>query len=88
MEISGRSSDRFRQRKWKTIQIQHNHRTKIQLTTMTLHVPLQSYPAVTDFLRSGLFHRAGDANSFAGDAYIKLVCSPNNPDGAIRDSIH
>ncbi|KAF7021189.1 hypothetical protein CFC21_034176 [Triticum aestivum] len=46
-----------------------------------------SYPAVTDFLRSGLFRWAGDANSFVGDAYIELVCSPNNPDGAIRDAV-
>ncbi|KAI5004981.1 hypothetical protein ZWY2020_032224 [Hordeum vulgare] len=46
-----------------------------------------SYPAVTDFLRSSLFRWAGDANSFVGDAYIELVCSPNNPDGAIRDAV-
>nr|CCF55441.1 hypothetical protein [Brachypodium sylvaticum] len=46
-----------------------------------------SYPAVTDFLRSGLFQWAGDANSFKGDEYIELVCSPNNPDGAIRDAV-
>ena len=46
-----------------------------------------SYPAVTDFLRSGLFRWAGDANSFVGDSYIELVCSPNNPDGAIRDAV-
>jgi L-tryptophan--pyruvate aminotransferase len=42
---------------------------------------------VTDFLRSGLFHWGGDANSFAGDTYIELVCSPNNPDGAIREAV-
>lgn len=46
-----------------------------------------SYPAVTDFLRSGLFRWAGDANSFKGDEYIELVCSPNNPDGALRDAV-
>nr|WKK20677.1 tryptophan aminotransferase related 2 protein TAA1 [Agrostis stolonifera] len=46
-----------------------------------------SYPAVTDFLRSGLFRWGGDANSFEGDAYIELVCSPNNPDGAIREAV-
>nr|BAJ91897.1 predicted protein [Hordeum vulgare subsp. vulgare] len=46
-----------------------------------------SYPAVTDFLRSSLFRWAGDANSFVGDAYIELVCSPNNPGGAIRDAV-
>ncbi|XP_040378013.1 tryptophan aminotransferase-related protein 2-like [Oryza brachyantha] len=46
-----------------------------------------SYPAVTDFLRSGLFRWAGDADTFAGDSYIELVCSPNNPDGAIREAV-
>uniref|UniRef100_A0ACD5VM96 Uncharacterized protein n=1 Tax=Avena sativa TaxID=4498 RepID=A0ACD5VM96_AVESA len=45
-----------------------------------------SYPAVTDFLQSGLFRWGGDANSFEGDSYIELVCSPNNPDGAIREA--
>uniref|UniRef100_A0ACD5VDW5 Uncharacterized protein n=1 Tax=Avena sativa TaxID=4498 RepID=A0ACD5VDW5_AVESA len=45
-----------------------------------------SYPAVTDFLRSGLFRWGGDANSFEGESYIELVCSPNNPDGAIREA--
>uniref|UniRef100_A0A0E0MRX1 tryptophan transaminase n=1 Tax=Oryza rufipogon TaxID=4529 RepID=A0A0E0MRX1_ORYRU len=46
-----------------------------------------SYPAVTDFLRSGLFRWAGDADAFKGDSYIELVCSPNNPDGAIREAV-
>ncbi|KAK1661810.1 hypothetical protein QYE76_049969 [Lolium multiflorum] len=46
-----------------------------------------SYPAVTDFLRSGLFRWGGDADTFVGDAYIELVCSPNNPDGAIREAV-
>ncbi|TVU21625.1 hypothetical protein EJB05_31274, partial [Eragrostis curvula] len=46
-----------------------------------------SYPAVTDFLQSGLFRWAGDANSFTGDSYIELVCSPNNPDGSIREAV-
>ncbi|KAL5220624.1 hypothetical protein ABZP36_025337 [Zizania latifolia] len=46
-----------------------------------------SYPAVTDFLRSGLFRWAGDASSFEGDDYIELVCSPNNPDGTIREAV-
>jgi len=46
-----------------------------------------SYPAVTDFLQSGLFRWAGDANTFNGDTYIELVCSPNNPDGAIREAV-
>ncbi|PAN32467.1 hypothetical protein PAHAL_5G488800 [Panicum hallii] len=46
-----------------------------------------SYPAVTDFLQSGLFRWAGDASSFEGDTYIELVCSPNNPDGTIREAV-
>ncbi|KAK3164001.1 hypothetical protein QOZ80_1AG0011260 [Eleusine coracana subsp. coracana] len=46
-----------------------------------------SYPAVTDFLQSGLFKWAGDANAFNGDTYIELVCSPNNPDGSIREAV-
>ncbi|KAL6848111.1 hypothetical protein ACP4OV_022239 [Aristida adscensionis] len=46
-----------------------------------------SYPAVTDFLRSGLFRWAGDAGEFKGDACIELVCSPNNPDGSIREAV-
>ncbi|KAF0921203.1 hypothetical protein E2562_039313 [Oryza meyeriana var. granulata] len=46
-----------------------------------------SYPAVTDFLRSGLFRWAGDADTFEGDSYIELVCSPNNPDGTIREAV-
>jgi len=48
---------------------------------------VQSYPAVTDFLQSGLFRWTGDANTFKGDTYIELVCSPNNPDGAIREAV-
>ncbi|URE43731.1 Allinase [Musa troglodytarum] len=46
-----------------------------------------SYPAVTDYLQSGLYRWAGDASMFDGDAYIELVCSPNNPDGSIREAI-
>ncbi|WOL01235.1 tryptophan aminotransferase-related protein 2-like [Canna indica] len=45
-----------------------------------------SYPAVTDYLRSGLYRWAGDASTFNGDTYIELVCSPNNPDGSIREA--
>lgn len=48
----------------------------------------QSYPAVTDFLRSGLYRWAGDARSFNGDGpYIELVCSPNNPDGYMTEPV-
>ncbi|CAN6353901.1 unnamed protein product, partial [Urochloa humidicola] len=43
-----------------------------------------SYPPQTDLQLSGLYRWAGDANTFAGGECIELVCSPNNPDGAIR----
>ncbi|KAG6517189.1 tryptophan aminotransferase-related protein 1-like isoform X2 [Zingiber officinale] len=47
-----------------------------------------SYPAVTDYLRSGLYRWAGDASAFKGNnIYIELVCSPNNPDGSIREAV-
>ncbi|CAL9115699.1 unnamed protein product [Musa acuminata var. zebrina] len=46
-----------------------------------------SYPTVTDYLRSGLYRWAGDASTFEGDAYIEFVCSPNNPDGSIREAV-
>uniref|UniRef100_A0A0A9GLY8 Alliinase C-terminal domain-containing protein n=1 Tax=Arundo donax TaxID=35708 RepID=A0A0A9GLY8_ARUDO len=36
---------------------------------------------------SGHYRWAGDANVFTGDEYIELVCSPNNPDGAIREAV-
>jgi L-tryptophan--pyruvate aminotransferase len=48
---------------------------------------VQSYPAVTDFLKSGRYRWAGDANTFEGDEYIELVCSPSNPDGGIREAV-
>lgn len=51
----------------------------------------QSYPVVTDYLRSGLFQWAGDAAAFKqsseSDAYIELVTSPNNPDGKVQQAI-
>uniref|UniRef100_A0A0D3G3Q7 Alliinase C-terminal domain-containing protein n=1 Tax=Oryza barthii TaxID=65489 RepID=A0A0D3G3Q7_9ORYZ len=46
-----------------------------------------SYPAVTDFLKSGLYRWAGDAKMFDGDTYVELVCSPSNPDGGIREAV-
>ncbi|KAL6608289.1 hypothetical protein ACP70R_041352 [Stipagrostis hirtigluma subsp. patula] len=46
-----------------------------------------SYPSVTNFLNSGLYRWAGDANLFDGDACVELVCSPNNPDGGIRKAV-
>lgn len=55
-------------------------------------VCLQSYPVVTDYLRSALFHWAGDATTFKQrsgneEAYIELVTSPNNPDGRIQHAV-
>ncbi|XP_050206984.1 L-tryptophan--pyruvate aminotransferase 1-like [Mercurialis annua] len=47
-----------------------------------------SYKDETDFLRSGLYKWEGDAYEFDKDEpYIEVVTSPNNPDGAIRDSV-
>ncbi|TVU17288.1 hypothetical protein EJB05_33308, partial [Eragrostis curvula] len=46
-----------------------------------------SYPSVTNYLNSGLYRWAGDANTFNGDTCIELVCSPNNPDGGIRKAV-
>ncbi|CAN6340776.1 unnamed protein product [Urochloa humidicola] len=46
-----------------------------------------SYPPQTDLQLSGLYLWAGDANTFAGGECIELVCSPNNPDGAIREAV-
>ncbi|RWW20990.1 hypothetical protein GW17_00014875 [Ensete ventricosum] len=48
---------------------------------------MQSFPRVTDYLRSGLYRWSGDAAKFEGDAYIEVVCSPNNPDGSIREAV-
>ena len=47
----------------------------------------QSYPPQTDLQLSGLYRWAGDANTFAGGESIELVCSPNNPDGAVREAV-
>nr|ACG37470.1 alliin lyase precursor [Zea mays] len=46
-----------------------------------------SYPPQTDLLLSDFYRWAGDANTFTGDECIELVCSPNNPDGAIREAV-
>ena len=49
---------------------------------------LQCYPEATDFLRSGLYKWAGDAQNFEKDGrYIEIVTSPNNPDGTIREAV-
>lgn len=41
-------------------------------------------------IKSRLFHWAGDASTFEGGgnlSFIEMVCSPNNPDGAIRRAV-
>ncbi|KAL8142414.1 hypothetical protein V2J09_015446 [Rumex salicifolius] len=47
-----------------------------------------SYPDLTDFLKSGLYKWEGDANTYTikedEEAFIEVVCSPNNPCGSIR----
>ncbi|KAJ1701094.1 hypothetical protein LUZ63_000873 [Rhynchospora breviuscula] len=46
------------------------------------------YSGIADFMKSGMFHWAGDAATFNGDDnFIELVCSPNNPDGEIRHAV-
>jgi L-tryptophan---pyruvate aminotransferase len=46
------------------------------------------YTGIADFMKSGLFRWAGDAAAYRGkDNFIELVCSPNNPDGAIREAV-
>lgn len=48
----------------------------------------QSYPAITESLKSGLYKWEGDALSFSKEGqFIELVTSPNNPDGYVRDSV-
>lgn len=50
----------------------------------------QMYPGIADLLKSRLFHWGGDASTFErGDnsTFIEIVCSPNNPDGAIRHAV-
>ena len=52
-----------------------------------LIISLQSYPSMTNCLKSGLYNWAGDARSFSKDGpYIEVVTSPNNPDGFVRHS--
>lgn len=49
---------------------------------------LQSYPLITECLKSGLYKWRGDANEFDRDEpYIELVTYPNNPDGSIREAV-
>jgi L-tryptophan--pyruvate aminotransferase len=51
------------------------------------HAGWQAYVPQTNLLLSGLYRWAGDANGLDGDSHIEMVCSPNNPDGAIRDAV-
>ncbi|XP_002527907.2 L-tryptophan--pyruvate aminotransferase 1 [Ricinus communis] len=47
-----------------------------------------SYKEETDFLRSRLYKWAGDAYAYdKNEPYIEVVTSPNNPDGAIRETV-
>lgn len=49
---------------------------------------LQSYPLITNFLKSGLYEWGGDARKFSKEKpYIELVTSPNNPDGSWRQPV-
>ncbi|KAE8697656.1 putative Apoptosis-stimulating of p53 protein 1 [Hibiscus syriacus] len=51
-------------------------------------IDLQSYPLITDCVKSGLYKWGGDARSFNKTGpYIELVTSPNNPDGFARRSV-
>ncbi|KAL9273206.1 Tryptophan aminotransferase-related protein [Drosera capensis] len=43
---------------------------------------------VIDYIKSGLYSWAGDAESFSDEGpYIEIVTSPNNPDGVMRQSM-
>ncbi|WVZ96724.1 hypothetical protein U9M48_042325 [Paspalum notatum var. saurae] len=46
-----------------------------------------SYPPQTNLQLSSLYRWVGDASTFDGDECIELVCSPNNPDGAVREAV-
>lgn len=49
---------------------------------------MQSYPEMTNFLKSRLFEWSGDARKFDKDGpYIEMVTSPNNPDGVMREAV-
>lgn len=49
---------------------------------------MQSYPLITDCLKSGLYKWSGEVDDFNKEApYIELVTSPNNPDGSIRGAV-
>lgn len=49
---------------------------------------LQAYPLQTNYVKSGLYRWAGDAQNFSTEEpYIEVVTSPNNPDGSIRQAV-
>jgi len=49
---------------------------------------LQSYPEVTDFVKSELHKWAEDPRTFEKNRpYIEFITSPNNPDGVIREPV-
>lgn len=60
---------------------------KVPMSVVSAKPYYSSYPPVTDFLKSGLYRWAGDANSFEGDSYIELICAPNNPDGYMNKAV-
>jgi L-tryptophan--pyruvate aminotransferase len=51
----------------------------------------QAYPPITDLLQSSLYKWAGNAATFTqsseDDAYIEVVCLPNNPTGDNRHPV-
>ncbi|KAL8057249.1 hypothetical protein ABFS82_04G173100 [Erythranthe guttata] len=47
-----------------------------------------SYRLITEYLKSGLYEWAGNANEFKKDKpYVEIVTSPNNPDGLSREAV-
>ncbi|XP_057496839.1 L-tryptophan--pyruvate aminotransferase 1-like [Actinidia eriantha] len=58
-------------------------------TSVVCAAPYYScYPEATNFLQSGLYKWAGDAQTFDKDGpYLEIVTSPNNPDGTIREAV-
>lgn len=67
------------------------------LTPPNLSIPMSvvsaipyysSYPLMTDYLKSGIYKWAGNADTFNHNGpYIELVTSPNNPDGFKREAV-
>ncbi|KAG6476639.1 tryptophan aminotransferase-related protein 1-like [Zingiber officinale] len=57
------------------------------MSVVSLAPYYSTYAPMTDLLQSRLHKWAGDASKFAGDRYIEIVCTPNNPDGSIREAV-